>query len=440
MANLQPNLGVGYSIRAVTSMTDPITGNAISTYASKNGVLPYARLIFNANGGTGAPGNVSGFGDASNDNLTAFTIPTDTIPTKGAHDMFAGWSTNPNATQPDAAYNPGNHSPTWFKDTGKTTTLYAVWHTAKTPTITEAHRDPSTNQIVVTGTGQPWSVISTPTVSGTTSRGLKVTSTSLGPDGKLSLTGLASGTGSTVAGEVVIVHVRACTVNTSGPNGTAPPAKTGWSNTNSDIPAGCTQISATPAYSDYPSYPTWLSGINTSWSANLNVSGYQYIWVYAQFQGDGGIDGPLMVTPDVQGSDNSVKACVKPAAAASSAYVCGNTIWDSSSAAWDGTASHQWTLYLPRSTTFDRAGNYDIKANLNINDTWRTPSGGIVSSEDATLLGTPICGLYLSALPLTGDKSHRLAILMAAIVVSSLILLAVGADFRYRPRRHFRRQ
>ncbi|WEV69483.1 BspA family leucine-rich repeat surface protein [Bifidobacterium sp. ESL0775] len=434
VADLEPNPGVNYRINAITTITDPATGNNVSSgNAVKNGVLPYIKLTFNANGGTGAPASMSGFGDADNGRATAFTIPTNTIPTKGQHDMFAGWATSSTATVPNATYNPGNHIPTEVNYANRSVTLYAVWHTAQTPIITEAHRVPSTNQIRITGTGQPWSFVGSPTVSGSAPRGLKVTSAAVSPNGQLSITGTATAAGE-LGGNVVTVRVRSCPTSAG-----APPFNTSWGSSDNSVGNGCSQVTATPALPYKPSFPTWLKGVNAEWSANLNIGTNRYLWVYSQFQGSDGIDGPLAVTPNAQGSDNTMRVCVKPSESAASAYICGNATWDPSSAAWDGTTSHNWTLDLPHDSTLDHVGNYDVKANLNIDDTWRTPAGGIVSSQDATLMGTRISGLYASSLPLTGGSSRRLAIILAAIAGSSLILLAGGADFRHRPRRRFRR-
>ncbi|MCO6559255.1 MAG: hypothetical protein J6575_07630 [Bifidobacterium sp.] len=86
-----------------------------------------------------------------------------------------------------------------------------------------------------------------------------------------------------------------------------------------NIPAGCTQVFGMPSsFIQVPRFPTWVGGLNTEWSASLNITGKPYIWVYAQTQ-HGPIEGPLTVTPTVQGSDNSVKTCVKAAGAAGSA-------------------------------------------------------------------------------------------------------------------------
>lgn len=441
MADLQPNMGAPYVIKAVTTMTDPSTGNIVTAFTQKSGILPYLKVTFNANGGTGAPSDMSGFGDPDNHSLTQFTIPADVIPTKGPHDMFAGWATSPTATQPDPAYNPGNHAPTYFlsTDAGKTLTLYAVWHEAKAPVITEVHRDPSSNHVIVTGTAQPFNVIGTPTVSGNSSKGLKVTSASLTSDGELSVAGLASGTGDTVGGQVVTVRVRACYANTSGPNGTAPPSKARWSNDNNNIPSGCVQDFGIPNYHlSYFPFSFWLAGINNKWStANLDIGTRPYIWVYTQYQ-NGSIDGPLMLTPLTQGSDNSVKTCVKAANTNPSNYVCGIATMDNT-ATFDGTTAHSWSLDLPESTALDSANAYDTSSHLYIDDVWRNNASGgggggggsrlSVISPEAFLGGAPPS---TNALPFTGGLFRRIMIALAALIGSAAVLLTAFVVFRRR--------
>ncbi|MDF7665901.1 BspA family leucine-rich repeat surface protein [Bifidobacterium sp. ESL0745] len=436
IADLQPNMGAPYVINAVTTMTDPSTGNTVSTSTRKNGMLPYLKVTFNANGGTGAPADMSGYGDPGNNNLTGFTIPANVIPTKGPHDMFAGWATSATATQPDPAYNPGNHAPTYWDssrghdDSGKTLTLYAVWHEAKAPVITEVHRDPTSHHVIATGTSQPWNVIGgAPTLTGNSSRGLKITGASITSDNKLTVTGLATGVGANYE-SVVTVRVRACAANNSS---TAPPQKTGWSNDNNNIPAGCSQIFGIPAYSVWSSFPFWLSGLNTEWTAaNLDISGKPYVWIYVQYQ-SGPIDGPLMLTnPSVQGSDNSVKTCVKPSGTSASNYVCGTATMDNASA-FDGTTAHSWSLDLPESTAFDNAKNYDTSSHLYINDIWRQPSGGTVISPEAYLGVAPPATI----LPFTGGIFRRIAMALAALIGAVAVLLATFVAFR---RRILRRQ
>lgn len=191
-------MGRTYTFNATITMTDPMTGNSItSNTATKNGMLPYFNITFDANGGTGAPANMSGFADVDNGYRTTTPIPANAIPTKGAHDMFAGWATSVTATQPDTAYNPSNYAPTiWQYDRSnraQTTTLYAVWHEAKAPVISEVHRDPTSHHVIATGTAQPWNAIGPPTVSGTSRTGLRVDMVTVTSDGTLSVAGIASG-------------------------------------------------------------------------------------------------------------------------------------------------------------------------------------------------------------------------------------------------------
>ncbi|WEV46665.1 BspA family leucine-rich repeat surface protein [Bifidobacterium sp. ESL0690] len=442
IAQVQPVMGRSYTINVLTTMTDPLTGNTVTARpVSKNGMIPYYNITFDANGGTGAPTDMSGFADVDNHYRTTAPIPADVIPTKGEHDMFAGWSTSPTATQPDYAYNPGTYAPTFWQydsshQSAKTQTLYAVWHEAKAPVISEVHRDPTSHHVIATGTAQPWNAIGSPTVTGHANTGLQVNMATLAADGTLSIAGIASGIKTSVGGHVVTVRIRACSANIPGQNGTAPPAKIGWSNDNNDIPAGCTQVFGPPSsFIQVPMYPIWLGGLNNEWSASLNVTGKPYIWVYAQTQ-DGPIDGPLMITPIVQGSDNSVKTCVKTANTDSSNYVCGTATMDNT-ATFDGTTTHSWSLDLPESTAFDSANAYDTSSHLYIDDTWRNNASGgggggsrlSVISPEAYLGGAPPS---TNALPFTGGLFRRIMIALAALIGSAAILLTAFVTFRRR--------
>ena len=84
-------------------------------------------LAYNANGGSGAPGNQTG----SNTQVTAsytFTISS-TTPTRAGYD-FLGWSTSSTATT--ASYQPGGSITV---TSSGTTTLYAVWKVSNTVRI-----------------------------------------------------------------------------------------------------------------------------------------------------------------------------------------------------------------------------------------------------------------------------------------------------------------
>ncbi|WEV72395.1 BspA family leucine-rich repeat surface protein [Bifidobacterium sp. ESL0790] len=445
IAQVQPVMGRSYTINVLTTMTDPLTGNTVTARPiSKNGMMPYYNITFDANGGTGAPADMSGFADVDNHYRTTAPIPADVIPAKGEHDMFAGWSTSPTATQPDYAYNPGTYAPTFWQydsshQSAKTQTLYAVWHEAKAPVISEVHRDPTSHHVIATGTAQPWNAIGSPTVTGHANTGLQVNMATLASDGTLSIAGIASGIKTSVGGHVVTIRIRACSANIPGQNGTAPPAKIGWSNDNNDIPAGCTQVFGVPSsFIQVPMYPLWLGGLNNEWSASLNVTGKPYIWVYAQTQ-DGPIDGPLMVTPINQGSDNSVKTCVKAAGAAVGNYVCGTATMDNT-ADYDGTTTHSWSLDLPESTAFNSATGYDVSSHLYIDDTWRNNASGgggggggssplsIISPEAFLGGGSP----PTSALPFTGGLSRRIALALLAVAVAATVILAAFVVFRRR--------
>lgn len=440
IAQVQPVMGQSYVINVLTTMTDPLTGNTVTARPiSKSGMMAYYNITFDANGGTGAPADMSGFADVDNHYRTTAPIPADVIPTKGEHDMFAGWSTSPTATQPDYAYNPGTYAPTFWQydsshPTAKTQTLYAVWHEAKAPVISEVHRDPTSHHVIATGTAQPWNAIGSPTVTGHANTGLQVNMATLAADGTLSIAGTASGIKSSVGGHVVTIRIRACSANIPGQNGTAPPAKIGWSNDNNDIPAGCTQVFGVPSsFIQVAMYPLWLGGLNNEWSASLNVTGKPYIWVYAQTQ-DGPIDGPLMVTPISQGSDNSVKTCVKAANTDPSNYVCGTATMDNT-ADYDGTTTHNWSLDLPESTAFDAANGYDTSSHLYIDDTWRNNASGgggsrlsVISPEALLLASAP----STQTLPFTGGAFRRIAMMLAELIGSAAILFAAFVAFRRR--------
>lgn len=161
-----------YDLKATLTRQDPATGRDVTSgTAELKGILPYASIKFDANGGTGAPtGTLSGLADSS-DNLSRITIPTGTIPSKGAKDVFAGWSPSATATSADTSYNPGSRAPGIASS--HTTTLYAVWHHVNTPTNLNFTRDPATNHITLSGDSQPWAandIITacyTPTTGGT---------------------------------------------------------------------------------------------------------------------------------------------------------------------------------------------------------------------------------------------------------------------------------
>ncbi len=133
----------------------------------------YAYLNYNANGGSGAPGNQSAYINAvSASGSKTFTIPS-TVPTRSGYE-FQGWSTNSNATT--ASYDAGDTISVAY---GSTVNLYAVWKQAVitvtgtpdahgivgsswryTPTI-------NTSGCSISVSGASWLVASNGTVSGT---------------------------------------------------------------------------------------------------------------------------------------------------------------------------------------------------------------------------------------------------------------------------------
>ncbi|WEV42269.1 hypothetical protein OZX57_01935 [Bifidobacterium sp. ESL0682] len=171
VGELQADYGDTYTISTWVTLTDPSTTRAVSTVPSTTngseltGILPYAKVGFDANGGTGAPaGTVQGLVDTAS-GYTRVTVPTGTIPIGAidsgqgvSHLAFIGWSTSSTATAADATLNPG-------KQLGGigAKTLYAVWKTVATPTNMGAVRIASNNQIRITGSATPWA--STDTVT-----------------------------------------------------------------------------------------------------------------------------------------------------------------------------------------------------------------------------------------------------------------------------------
>lgn len=100
-------------------------------------------LAFNANGGSGAPGNVQGNNVAVNPSYT-FTIPS-SVPTRTGY-AFLGWSLSPNATS--ASYQPGG---TITVSNSGTTTLHAVWK-AQASVLSDATNANITEKTTVTWT------------------------------------------------------------------------------------------------------------------------------------------------------------------------------------------------------------------------------------------------------------------------------------------------
>ena len=95
--------------------TISVGANAVTLYA-KWSAIETQTLMYDANGGSGAPATQTSLENTS----TVFTI-SDTRPTRSGYD-FLGWSTNSTATDP--SYYSGG---TITVSLGNTVTLYAVW-------------------------------------------------------------------------------------------------------------------------------------------------------------------------------------------------------------------------------------------------------------------------------------------------------------------------
>ena len=93
-----------------------VAGTPTTTY--------YANLIFNANGGTGAPSTLYG-SSADGTGYVTFTIPS-TIPTRNGY-TFTGWAANSSGT--GTIWSPGGTYTGYGTTTypGQSHTLYAVW-------------------------------------------------------------------------------------------------------------------------------------------------------------------------------------------------------------------------------------------------------------------------------------------------------------------------
>ncbi|WEV41952.1 BspA family leucine-rich repeat surface protein [Bifidobacterium sp. ESL0682] len=139
------------------------------------------------------------------------------------------------------------------------------------------------------------------------------------------------------------------------------------------------------------------------------------------------------------GSD-ILKVCIKPTGS-TIAPTCQNATWTPTSAAWDGTTRHGWTVTFPRSATLDKPGKYDITATDTTGDTvWRDPAGTATSWTGRFSSGVYISGLALTAMPLTGGKPQHTAAALASGLAAALILLAAVTALRNRRRqaRHSR--
>ncbi len=118
-----------YNIVKATSLTYPGGGSDSMTAASGGKYYPaeqmisststtyYFTIAYNANGGSGAPGNTNG---GSGSSTTKSVTLSSTVPTRSGY-TFKGWATSNTATS--AAYQAGSS----YSFSYGTTTLYAVW-------------------------------------------------------------------------------------------------------------------------------------------------------------------------------------------------------------------------------------------------------------------------------------------------------------------------
>ncbi|WEV41954.1 BspA family leucine-rich repeat surface protein [Bifidobacterium sp. ESL0682] len=136
-------------------------------------------------------------------------------------------------------------------------------------------------------------------------------------------------------------------------------------------------------------------------------------------------------------SSDTLKVCISPFGSTST-QTCQNATWTPTSAAWDGTTRHGWTVTFPRSATLDKPGTYLIIATITTGDTvWRDPAGTV---HVDTIYYAHIDGLALTAMPLTGGKPQHTAAALASGLGIALILLAAATALRNRRRqaRHSR--
>lgn len=127
-------------------------GSNKTLYAVWEEITYTSTLIFNANGGSGAPSTMTDTHTSTS--AHTFTIPT-TKPTRSGF-VFLGWAESSSATT--ASYQPGGTVSVGYNSSK---TLYAVWQTAKLDITSE----PATKSLKV---GQSWSYTPVTGVSGCT--------------------------------------------------------------------------------------------------------------------------------------------------------------------------------------------------------------------------------------------------------------------------------
>lgn len=122
VTGLSPN--TSYTVNVAYNTSATAAGSqwiGAQTFITSGGAVDYyATLIFNANGGSGAPSSVSNTGESQ---YVSIMIPY-TQPVRTGY-TFLGWSLDASASA--ASYYPGS-TYAWYGTTyGYTHTLYAVW-------------------------------------------------------------------------------------------------------------------------------------------------------------------------------------------------------------------------------------------------------------------------------------------------------------------------
>lgn len=137
-ATINPSLAAGYTFSRWVITIDGATSyeytqsislpynaswqNVFARIELAQSATYYAAINFDANGGTGAPGTVSG-STTSPDQYVQIQIPYGQ-PTRQNY-TFAGWSMDPNAASP--SYAPGGYITVYGTTATTYYTLYAVW-------------------------------------------------------------------------------------------------------------------------------------------------------------------------------------------------------------------------------------------------------------------------------------------------------------------------
>ncbi|WEV69449.1 BspA family leucine-rich repeat surface protein [Bifidobacterium sp. ESL0775] len=133
---------------------------------------------------------------------------------------------------------------------------------------------------------------------------------------------------------------------------------------------------------------------------------------------------------------DTIHYCITPSAVDGGSFPA--TCWDDtvSAGSWDGATEHESTHTIAESD-MPSGGHYDLTATIKTKDTWRLPANSTVSNS----VSTPnvfISGPELVALPLTGGRSWRIAMVLALDIVLILLMAATALRNRRRQARHSR--